>query len=55
MCWLFWLDWTTPHHSLTVPQVQIGGRPIASSIASTASSAASVANRARRCGIRLGI
>ena len=29
-CWLFSSDWTTPCHSRTVPQGQIGDRPIAS-------------------------
>ncbi len=44
--------WTTPCHSLTVPQAQIGVRPIASSTAAAAATMArptrSVARSVRR-------
>src|SRR6478609_9531929 len=50
-CCEFSADCTMPCHSLTVPQVQIGTRPMVSSIAAAETTIASVANAARECGI----
>jgi hypothetical protein len=50
MCWLFSELCTTPCHSLTVPQVQIGGRSIANSTATAATNTTSAAIHARLCG-----
>src|SRR5690606_12241359 len=52
-CWLLPSDWTTPCHSLTSPQVQIGGRSIANRIATASATSASVASHALRCGLSL--
>ena len=49
-CCEFSADCTTPCHNLTVPQVQIGTRPIASRIAAAETTMAKVANSARLFG-----
>src|SRR5690606_14412846 len=52
-CWLLPFDCTTPCHSLTSPQVQIGGRSIANSTATASATSTSVTIQALRCGLSL--